>query len=139
MPLITMTSNSRNFQSGVEDPAPRLIGRNEQDFLTGAEGEPITPEQGIHLPLGDTLPDIEMRTITRRSPPPYGSDNTFTQLLRLDSRFKPGLTCRELKTLFARCSLCGLVMTRRIFLWHTCAKPVAREVDLDIVDLTMDD
>jgi hypothetical protein len=55
--------------------------------------------------------------------------------LKLDSSLEPGLSPTEVRKLLARCR-CGMVMTRRVFNYHTCAQ---KSVQSTIIDLTSDD
>jgi hypothetical protein len=57
--------------------------------------------------------------------------------LRLDSAIHPGLTQDHFRQLFAKCSECGLVVTRRIFFSHDCEGKDDKQM-IDIIDLTGD-
>jgi hypothetical protein len=82
-------------------------------------------ESYIFSPAGQ-LPSV--RTHER---PVRGPEATLDQLLRLDSWVNPGLSQVDFRKLFAMCR-CGLVMTRRVFQDHTCARspPIVPVIDL---------
>ena len=67
------------------------------------------------------------------APPALGLKDIVERLFRLDSIMRPGLTRAEFLELFAECTTCGLVMTRRTFQSHECVMP---ERDTEVVDLT---
>jgi hypothetical protein len=71
---------------------------------------------------------------------------TMTDLwLRLDTWPEPGLSRAEVRKLLATCR-CGMVMTRRVFKYHTCAQKLVQppiidltsSTDAEVIDLTVD-
>jgi hypothetical protein len=75
------------------------------------------------------ITDIDLRVVRKCPPPLLGPKEVFDLLLRLDNIVNPGLTVAEFQELFAKCSRCGLMMTRRIFRSHEC---VFRNSDAEI-------
>jgi phage tail sheath gpL-like len=55
------------------------------------------------------------------------------RLYRLDAIITPGVARAEFVGLFAECTICGLVMSRRAFQSHECVMP---ERDTNVVELT---
>jgi hypothetical protein len=80
----------------------------------------------------NTLADMEhmFDSIPTFARPVRRYDNVLNQLLQLDSWAGPWLSETEFRSLFAKCP-CGLVMTRKIFEDHVCARPA-------VIDLTGD-
>jgi hypothetical protein len=75
-------------------------------------------------PLPEALP----------APPAAEQETTFDILLKLDAFWNPGLTYGEFRRLLGKCQ-CGLIMTRRAFKYHTCARVRDHRT---IIDLTVD-
>jgi hypothetical protein len=74
-----------------------------------------------------------LRGIRKCAPPALGLKDVVDRLFRLDCIMRPGLTRDEFLEIFAECTVCGLVMTRRTFQSHECVMP---EKDTEVVDLT---
>jgi hypothetical protein len=51
-------------------------------------------------------------------------------IAKLDARERPGICEAEFKKLFCRCE-CGLYMTRRVFMAHSCLNEVIDLTDID--------
>jgi len=52
-----------------------------------------------------------------------GRKDVMDRLYRLDAIITPGVGRAEFVALFAECTVCGLVMTRRAFQSHECVMP----------------
>lgn len=48
---------------------------------------------------------------------------TSTLMFTLDCWIRPGISTAEFDQLITQCARCGLVMTRRVFGIHQCARP----------------
>ena len=65
-------------------------------------------------------------------------------LLQLDNLGDPGMTAEKFSSLFVQC-ICGMVTTRRAFIFHTCLPPQIIDLTLEsegdnlVIDLTQDD
>jgi hypothetical protein len=65
-------------------------------------------------------------------------------LLRLDNLGDPGITTEQFGSLFDQC-VCGMVTTKRAFVFHTCLPSPIIDLTLEsqgddlVIDLTQDD
>lgn len=68
-----------------------------------------------------------------RKSPDYRPRKPLHLLLQLNSPIRPGLSERDFRRLFARCS-CGLIMTRPAFRSHYCCAE-----ETDVIEITDSD
>jgi hypothetical protein len=61
-----------------------------------------------------------------------GYETDWRRITKLDRLERPGLSEREFFGLFAKCSVCKLVMARPVFSFHYCA--LQTEDDLELTD-----
>lgn len=76
--------------------------------------------------LTDCNADINDLTDTRECP-------DWRRFSRIDRMWKPGLTEAELLGLIVKCVVCGLIMTRQVFEFHSC------DDDIEMTDYEDDD
>lgn len=69
-----------------------------------------------------------------RAKAPFTRVTTSTLMFRLDCWVRPGIAGAEFEQLITQCARCGLVMTRRVFGIHECARPAKQPLLEDCPD-----
>lgn len=91
-------------------------------------------------PSPDAVLAINTERITRLRPAAKKTQSVLDWLFRLDAVVSPGITQAQFRRLFARCSDCGSVMTKRVFPGHECIEQTAaNDTDSSVINLVSDD